>query len=183
MKTKEKILYATLDLADKEGLGRISMSDIATAIGIKKPSLYNHYTSKKELMRTMFTHIRSEALKKMPNDNMEAYVERFPSEAILYHAIDVYYKWNQESDVICDSTPPLLPTSHPDILKFTPWAYSLNTATGFYRKSINKDFLNDDNLLKINLETTIEVFSNVSVCPHKYYDKFMIVIFSKIIAQ
>lgn len=84
--------------------------------------------------------------------------------------------WNQESDVICDSTPPLLPTSHPDILKFTPWAYSLNTATGFYRKSINKDFLNDDNLLKINLETTIEVFSNVSVCPHKYYDKFMIVI-------
>ena len=99
MKTKEKILYATLELASKEGLGRISMSDIANAIGIRKPSLYNHYASKEELMRTMFTHIRSEALKKMPNDNMEAYVERFPSEAILYHAIDVYFKWNQESDV------------------------------------------------------------------------------------
>lgn len=99
MKTKEKILYATLDLADKEGLGRISMSDIATAIGIKKPSLYNHYASKEELIQTMFTHIRAKALEKMPNDNMEAYVQRFPSEAILYHAIDVYYKWNQESDV------------------------------------------------------------------------------------
>lgn len=99
VKVFPKILYATLDLADKEGLGRISMSDIATAIGIKKPSLYNHYASKEELIQTMFTHIREKAMEKMPNDNMEEYVKRFPSEAILYHAIDVYYKWNQESDV------------------------------------------------------------------------------------
>ena len=62
MKTKEKILYATLELASKEGLGRISMSDIATAIGIKKPSLYNHYTSKEELIQTMFVHIKAKVI-------------------------------------------------------------------------------------------------------------------------
>lgn len=100
MKTKEKILYATLELASKEGLGRISMSDIATAIGIKKPSLYNHYNSKEELIQTMFVHIKSKAMEQMPSDNMETYIQRFPTEAILYHAVDVYCKWNQEPNVM-----------------------------------------------------------------------------------
>lgn len=100
MKTKEKILYATLDLASKEGLGRISMSDIATAIGIKKPSLYNHYTSKEELIKTMFVHIKTKAIESLPDDKIDAYIERFPTEAILYHAIDVYCKWNQNEDVM-----------------------------------------------------------------------------------
>lgn len=100
MKTKEKILYATLELASKEGLGRISMSDIATAIGIKKPSLYNHYASKEELIQTMFVHIKAKAMEEMPIDNMETYIQRFPTEAILYHAVDIYCKWNQEPNVM-----------------------------------------------------------------------------------
>ena len=99
MKTKEKILYATLDLASKEGLGRISMSDIASAIGIKKPSLYNHYASKEELITSMFVKIKENTMELFNDTDMDAYIQRFPTEAILYHAIDLYCKWNQHPDV------------------------------------------------------------------------------------
>ena len=100
MKTKEKILYCTLELASKEGLGRISMNDIASAVGIKKPSLYNHYKSKEELMKAMFIHVREMAQAKFPADDMDGYIDRFPTEAILYHAVDQYCKWNQDEDVM-----------------------------------------------------------------------------------
>ena len=48
MNTKEKIILSTLDLASKYGLKSLSMSQIAESVGIKKPSLYNHFNSKQE---------------------------------------------------------------------------------------------------------------------------------------
>ena len=50
MKTKERIILATLDLAAEHGLKSHSMSQIAEAVGIKKPSLYNHFDSKETLI-------------------------------------------------------------------------------------------------------------------------------------
>ena len=43
MGRKKKIIYATLELASSNGLGSISMSQIAEKVGIKAPSLYNHF--------------------------------------------------------------------------------------------------------------------------------------------
>ena len=62
--TKEKILLAALDLAAKEGLGAVSMSMIADKVGIRKPSLYNHFTSKEELTEAMYAYLRDAAKKK-----------------------------------------------------------------------------------------------------------------------
>lgn len=58
---KEKILKATLELACENGLGRISMSQIAQRAGIKKSSLYSHYSSKKEIIEKMYSYFRSRA--------------------------------------------------------------------------------------------------------------------------
>ena len=58
MTTKEKILLATLDLAAEYGLKSLSMSQIADEVGIKKPSLYNHFTSKEQLVKGVYEYLR-----------------------------------------------------------------------------------------------------------------------------
>lgn len=47
---KEEILLATLELASEKGLGSVSLNMIADKVGIRKPSLYNHFSSKEELV-------------------------------------------------------------------------------------------------------------------------------------
>ena len=42
---KKEIIMATLELAANKGLGNVSMNMIADKVGIKKPSLYNHFKS------------------------------------------------------------------------------------------------------------------------------------------
>lgn len=48
--TKEKILKEGRALLQKYGYNGFSFQDIANAVGIKKPSLYDHYESKDDLM-------------------------------------------------------------------------------------------------------------------------------------
>ena len=59
--TKEKIILATLDLASEHGLKSLSMSQIAEKVGIKKPSLYNHFDSKKTLIKEMYEYLRTKS--------------------------------------------------------------------------------------------------------------------------
>lgn len=61
MNRKEEIIQATLSLASEKGLSNISMSQIAEYIGIKKPSLYNHFKSKDEIIEATYQYLRSEA--------------------------------------------------------------------------------------------------------------------------
>ena len=41
---REEIILTTLELAAEKGLAGVSMSMIADKIGIKKPSLYKHFS-------------------------------------------------------------------------------------------------------------------------------------------
>lgn len=54
---KEEIVLVTLELAADKGLANVSMSMIADKIGIKKPSLYKHFTSKDEIVENCRRHI------------------------------------------------------------------------------------------------------------------------------
>lgn len=60
---KEEIILATLELAAEKGLAGVSMSMIADKIGIKKPSLYKHFSSKKEIVETMYQFLREQSKK------------------------------------------------------------------------------------------------------------------------
>ena len=62
-KRKSEIIEATLALASEIGLGNVSMSMIAQKVGIKKPSLYNHFSSKDELVEETYRYLRERALK------------------------------------------------------------------------------------------------------------------------
>lgn len=47
--TKKKILYKALELFSENGYDSVSVGEIARAVGIKAPSLYNHYPSKQAI--------------------------------------------------------------------------------------------------------------------------------------
>ena len=61
MNRKEEILYATLELAADNGIKGVSMSQIADKVGIKAPSLYNHFKSKDEIIKEMYLFFRGQA--------------------------------------------------------------------------------------------------------------------------
>ena len=67
MNRKEEIILATLELAAANGLKSVSMSRIADRVGIKAPSLYNHFKSKDEIVSAMYVYLREKALENRPS--------------------------------------------------------------------------------------------------------------------
>ena len=95
--SKEKIIMSTLELASKQGLRGISMSQIAEKAGLKKSSLYSHFSSKEEIISEMYTFLRKQA-----NQNREigqfdygSFVEGKTLKEILMGTVQNYNKMNQ----------------------------------------------------------------------------------------
>ena len=61
MERREEIIQAALELASENGLQSVSMSRIAEKVRIKAPSLYNHFKSKDEIVKAMYTFLREKA--------------------------------------------------------------------------------------------------------------------------
>jgi len=61
MTRREEIIFATLELASEYGLKAVSLTQIAEKVGIKKPSLYNHFKSKDEIVSAMYSFLREQA--------------------------------------------------------------------------------------------------------------------------
>ena len=76
---------ATLDLAAEHGLKSLSMSQIAEAVGIRKPSLYNHFDSKESLIREMYQFLReqSKANQTPPTLNMSLNAHEILSQYVM----------------------------------------------------------------------------------------------------
>lgn len=53
MTTKEKILTEALNLFSVRGYDPVSVRDIASAVGIKESSLYNHFKNKQDIFDTL----------------------------------------------------------------------------------------------------------------------------------
>ena len=90
MTKKEEIILVTLDLASKYGLKSLSMSQIAEGVGIRKPSLYNHFDSKETLIKEMYQYIRE---KSKENINSTILNESFLNKSaydILYESVMNY---------------------------------------------------------------------------------------------
>lgn len=56
--TKEKILTEALRLFSQNGFDAVSVEQIATAVGIKAPSLYKHYKSKQAIFNAIFEEMQ-----------------------------------------------------------------------------------------------------------------------------
>lgn len=54
--TKEAVIQATAEIADKDGLNKVSLKIVAEKLNIRTPSLYNHITSLDDLLRDVAHH-------------------------------------------------------------------------------------------------------------------------------
>ncbi|WP_298501415.1 TetR/AcrR family transcriptional regulator [uncultured Methanobrevibacter sp.] len=60
MNTKEKIFNVSLDLFSKKGYDSVSLREIAEEVGIKKSSIYSHYSSKEAILMDIFDYFTKE---------------------------------------------------------------------------------------------------------------------------
>jgi AcrR family transcriptional regulator len=51
---RQEILDAAWELADREGIGGVSLSEVARSVGMRAPSLYNYFSSKLAIIDAMF---------------------------------------------------------------------------------------------------------------------------------
>lgn len=86
MKTqiKDKIFDTALDLFSKKGYDSVSVRTIASEVGIKESSIYNHYSSKKDILMSILNYFE-EYFKGNPLDdeNIRKLLEENPEE--FYH--------------------------------------------------------------------------------------------------
>lgn len=91
---KEEIISATLELAAENGLRTVSMQQIADKVGITKASLYNHFSSRDEIVNAMYERLRQASrekaeIRKMDYDRLTA---DFSLKDILSQAVGSYIK-------------------------------------------------------------------------------------------
>ena len=95
---KEQILLATLELATQYGLNAISMSQIAQKVGIQKPSLYNHFKSKDEIISSIYEYIRDNAQKNATSDNADIgeFIKSNSAVTVLTYAVTNYLNMSKD---------------------------------------------------------------------------------------
>ena len=84
IQTKDKIFDVALDLFSKKGYDSVSIRTIASEVGIKESSIYNHYSSKKEILMSILKYFE-EYFQGNPLDdeNVRMLLEKNPEE--FYH--------------------------------------------------------------------------------------------------
>lgn len=89
---KEEIVYATLELASENGLESVSMQQIAGKVGITKASLYNHFSSKEEIVDAMYEVLRNASRQKSESAPLDydSLTPEIPLSVILSGAVQNY---------------------------------------------------------------------------------------------
>lgn len=82
--TKDKIFDTALDLFSKKGYDSVSVRTIASEVGIKESSIYNHYSSKKDILMSILNYFE-EYFKgdSLDDENIRKLLEENPEE--FYH--------------------------------------------------------------------------------------------------
>lgn len=80
--TKDKIFDTALDLFSKKGYDSVSVRTIASEVGIKESSIYNHYSSKKDILMSILNYFEEyfkgnplddENIRKLLEENSEEF--------------------------------------------------------------------------------------------------------------
>ena len=73
---KDKIFDVSIDLFSIKGFNAVSIRDISGEVGIKQSSLYNHFTSKDEILRDIYDFFKIEATMIFPPlENLDAIID------------------------------------------------------------------------------------------------------------
>ena len=82
--TKDKIFDTALDLFSKKGYDSVSVRTIASEVGIKESSIYNHYSSKKDILMSILNYFEEYSKgNPLDDENIRKLLEENPEE--FYH--------------------------------------------------------------------------------------------------
>ncbi|MBE6502006.1 MAG: TetR/AcrR family transcriptional regulator [Methanobrevibacter thaueri] len=95
MKTKERIFDVSLDLFSKKGYDSVSLREIADEVGIKKSSIYSHYSSKEAILMDIFEYLTDI----LENDEMlnSEELDLSPNNEILLENPELFYHKGSEA--------------------------------------------------------------------------------------
>lgn len=102
--TKERIVTEAVKLFSKNGYEAVTVEQIATAVGIKAPSLYKHYKSKKDIFEFVLMRMNQmdyERAKEyeMPEGTMHEMAEKYaqtPLKKIETYSIAQFLHWTED---------------------------------------------------------------------------------------
>lgn len=99
MNRKEEIILITLELAAANGLSNVSMAQIAEKMGIRKPSLYNHFKSKEEIIAAMYQYLREKSKEQLSLADIDygEFIKDKSMEEALTKSVTNYSSMNTES--------------------------------------------------------------------------------------
>lgn len=84
MSTREKILETAIELFSKHSFSDVSVRDITRAVGIKESSLYNHFSSKQQILDEIFNYLDREfSGMNIPEDEAARLIEGMDPEQFM----------------------------------------------------------------------------------------------------
>ena len=83
--TKQKILDKALALFSSRGYDAVSVGEIAQAVGIKAPSLYNHFPSKQAIFDALVESVAAQYTR--DTDQISIHVQNAPQDIPVFTAI------------------------------------------------------------------------------------------------
>ena len=83
--TKQKILDKALALFSSRGYDAVSVGEIAQAVGIKAPSLYNHFPSKQAIFDVLVESVAAQYTR--DTDQISIHVQNAPQDIPVFTAI------------------------------------------------------------------------------------------------
>ncbi|MDO5558632.1 MAG: TetR/AcrR family transcriptional regulator [Oscillospiraceae bacterium] len=102
--TKKKILTEALKLFSRYGYEAVSVEQIASAVGIKAPSLYKHYKSKRDIFNSIIKTMDDQDAEraqeyKMPEGEFDKIIEAYqgiPLDQIKAYSEALFLHWTDE---------------------------------------------------------------------------------------
>lgn len=106
MKTYEKILAESLKLFAEKGYDAVSVAEIADKVGIKAPSLYKHFKSKRDIFESIIKKMESADAETaeengMPESNKKCAESALTEEQIIAYSKEMLAYWT-ENEFACN---------------------------------------------------------------------------------
>lgn len=97
--TKQRILSESLRLFSENGYDAVSVAEIASAVGIKAPSLYKHYKSKRDIFDSILKKMsEADGLYADENDmpNVDDDYNNVSLESIKTFSVSMFKHWTED---------------------------------------------------------------------------------------
>ena len=92
--TKEKILFTAIRLFAGEGYENVAMRDIAKAVGIKAASIYNHFPSKADILKSGYAFYVQQ--RRMAAPSLESLLRMAETEPVMDVLMQMDFRYPPE---------------------------------------------------------------------------------------